>query len=276
MLTFTALWLLANSPIYLGTELMMIQGTTFNDFLMYGNELQIVVMAAKGDDIVYSSMCFKDTSETTSTLHGEAGDDLLMGRDGRETIRGGLGDDKLLAESGDDFLVGNNGNDYCHGDDGDDTLYGGNHRDTLVGGSGNDKLFGDGGDDYLNGNSGNDYLKGDIDSDTLIGEDGVDVLVVTNDDLINIKDTDLAEDTILFRTDGQNPESIYATVEGFSAEDYIKLEAVNSGSITSHFTTNNGLGDTLLYISHDRGYLSVIKFNGVEESFVSDKIKVLY
>ncbi|MGV2828185.1 calcium-binding protein [Myxosarcina sp. GI1(2024)] len=256
--------------------MMMIQGTTFNDFLMYASEPQIVVIAGKGNDIVDSSMYFKDTSDnTTATLHGEAGNDLLMGRDGGETIRGGLVDDNLLADSSDDFLVGNNGNDYRRGDDCDDTLYRGNQQDNLVGSSGNGKLFG-GGDDYLNGNSGNDYLKGGIGSGTLIGEHGANILVVTNDDLINIENTDLAEDTILFRTDGQAPESIYATVEGFSAEDCIKLEAINSGSITSHFTTNNGLGDTLLYISHDEGYLSVIKFNGVEESLVSDKIKVLY
>lgn len=255
----------------------LIQGTVFNDFLTYNIQSEVVVFAGEGDDIVYASMDSQTTpSDMKATVNGEGGDDLLMGRGGKDTLRGGSGDDKLFASSDDDYLAGNNGKDDLHGEDGDDTIYGGNHQDTMMGGSGDDKLFGGHGDDYLNGNDGNDYLKGGLGSDTLIGENGTDTFVVTSDDLINVADTDAAADRIIFTTDGKQPDSFTATIEGFSAEDYVQLDTADMGSIISHFTTNNGVGDTLLYISHDDGYLSVIKFTNVDENFVSDRIDALY
>lgn len=94
------------------------------------------------------------------------GDDLVVGGDHSDIIKG---------EDGNDTIFGGLGSDEIHGHAGDDDLYGGWGYDTLVGGDGKDLLFGNQGFDSLSGGSGGDVLQGGEHRDTLTGGSGVDV-----------------------------------------------------------------------------------------------------
>lgn len=64
-----------------------------------------------------------------TTINGDAGNNLLTG---------GNGNDTLWGRGGHDVLNGGNGNDYLWGNEGNDTLIGGAGADTLKGGAGMD------------------------------------------------------------------------------------------------------------------------------------------
>ena len=81
------------------------------------------------------------------TATGYAGEDLMLG---------GLGGDTLNGSSGNDTLIGGAGADTLNGDNDADVLIGGTGADTLNGGSGNDTLIGGTGDDTLDGGYGDD------------------------------------------------------------------------------------------------------------------------
>ena len=51
---------------------------------------------------------------------GHAGDDVICGLGGDDTIAGGGGDDVIFGDAGDDRLAGGAGEDTVYGDDGDD------------------------------------------------------------------------------------------------------------------------------------------------------------
>lgn len=109
-------------------------------------------------------------------LFGGAGDDLLSGSAGHDTIDGGVGDDVLSGGSGNDALDGGDGGDRLSGGAQNDLLLGGDGADTLNGGSGNDTLDGGTSADQLSGGSGNDALNGGLGNDDLSGGSGSDVL----------------------------------------------------------------------------------------------------
>jgi serralysin len=124
--------------------------------------------------------------ESSNTVVGTAGDDLLPGLGGNDTIRGGLGNDSLDGGAGDDRLSGGSGEDTLLGRGGNDLLGGGNGHDDMNGGSGNDRLFGGTGNDRLIGLSGNDQLVGGDGNDRLAGLSGSDRLSGgTGDDRLN-------------------------------------------------------------------------------------------
>lgn len=120
-----------------------------------------------------------------SDIHGQAGNDLLLGgagndslygQAGNDTLNGANGNDRLFGGPGNDSLVGGAGADTLQGDAGNDTLKGGNGNDRLFGGTGNDRLFGGSGNDSLVGGAGADTLWGDAGNDTLTGDGGNDRL----------------------------------------------------------------------------------------------------
>lgn len=91
------------------------------------------------------------TGGGTGSRVGTAGNDVLVGDefannlkglDGNDTIRGGLGDDTLFGGAGQDVLRGDGGNDSLQGGTGADELRGGEGNDLLVGGLGGDVLIG--------------------------------------------------------------------------------------------------------------------------------------
>ncbi len=85
-----------------------------------------------------------DTSQgvTTWSYVITAGDDVVTGSDGRDTIAAGSGNDTVFGKGGDDALYGNDGNDILDGGAGADKLYGGVGNDSLKYTQGLDTLDG--------------------------------------------------------------------------------------------------------------------------------------
>ncbi|TFH34426.1 MAG: hypothetical protein E4G99_09525 [Anaerolineales bacterium] len=69
---------------------------------------------------------------------GSAGNDLILGTAGDDTLRGSDGDDCLVGGGGDDSLDGQKGNDILLGQDGNDSLRGSQEIDICDGGPGTD------------------------------------------------------------------------------------------------------------------------------------------
>ena len=129
-------------------------------------------------------------------VHGEDGNDTLVGGSNSDELYGDTGDDFIIGNAGGDTIYGGDGNDIIYGDDtggnavagqdnlnggnGDDILYGGAKADVLAGGAGNDRLYGGLADDNLSGGDGNDILLGDdqggTGGDKLFGDNGDDQL----------------------------------------------------------------------------------------------------
>jgi len=74
----------------------------------------------------------------SDVLRGDAGANVLVGRDGDDVLRGGGGDDTLQGEGGNDILRGGAGDDTLRGGDGNDVLLGEDGGDDLDGGPGSD------------------------------------------------------------------------------------------------------------------------------------------
>ena len=148
-------------------------------------------------------------ASTTTSLDGEAGDDILdtAARAGAITLAGQDGNDVFIVRSASTATVsGGNGIDRVETDlasfilpDDVETLeyfgsaafagtgnalaniiIGGASGDTLSGVDGNDTLGGEAGNDILDGGNGNDRLVGGTGIDTLNGGDGNDILVIDN------------------------------------------------------------------------------------------------
>lgn len=66
-----------------------------------------------------------------NTISAKAGNDYVCGLDGDDTLRGGTGKDVLIGGPGDDELVGNNGADLLDGGKGFDTCKGGAGKDKV-------------------------------------------------------------------------------------------------------------------------------------------------
>ena len=129
-------------------------------------------------------------TDTAETMRGNQGDDILRGNGGNDSLwgddqstvggddflYGGAGEDFLEGEAGDDFLDGGEDNDILLGDyrsedRGHDTLLGGGGRDNLAGFYGIDWLDGGEGDDLLGGGAAMDFVLGGAGNDILFGDD---------------------------------------------------------------------------------------------------------
>ncbi len=111
-------------------------------------------------------------------VFGLDGADSVHGGDANDTLVCGGADDECLGEDGHDVLFGGAGNDGLSGGDGHDTLVGGAGDDHLVGGDGHDFLIGGGGDDTLNGGDGKDTLRPGPGRDEVDAGDGKDIVEV--------------------------------------------------------------------------------------------------
>ncbi|MEM7064425.1 MAG: CAP domain-containing protein [Cyanobacteria bacterium P01_B01_bin.77] len=105
-------------------------------------------------------------SSDTEPMAGGLGDDLIIGNDNDNVLRGDLNQrDSGGSIGGDDIILGHEGNDRIGGKGGDDIL---------LGGAGDDTIWGDDGDDILRGGLGNDTLTGDDFS----GGSGADIFIL--------------------------------------------------------------------------------------------------
>ena len=137
-----------------------------------------------GDDVIWGTNGTDTIFGMTGndTICGRGGDDIIRGDLGNDWIAGGGGDDDLRGGPGTDTIIGSVGDDVIYGDAGADTLFGGPGFDTLFGNNGNDILRGGDGDDKLNGNAGNDLINGGSGSDDIRGGAGNDNLQGADDD----------------------------------------------------------------------------------------------
>ncbi len=89
-------------------------------------------------------------------FNGSAGNDIFIGGQGADVLRGFGNNDRLVGGGGDDTIEGGTGRDFLEGQDGNDFLDGGSEADQLFGGAGNDQLIGTDVGDRLEGGTGND------------------------------------------------------------------------------------------------------------------------
>ena len=160
------------------------QSALTDDNLSEGGQLSLLIntnqitVGTDGDDIL------RGTADDDS-IRGLAGDDILRGRGGNDRLYGAAGNDLLQGGGGDDLLWGGDGADTLMGGAGEDDLFGGDGVDELAGGAGNDTLGGGGAVDRLRGGAGDDSLDGGAGGDDLFGGGGADFLEggQGNDDL---------------------------------------------------------------------------------------------
>jgi Ca2+-binding RTX toxin-like protein len=95
--------------------------------------------------------CTVSLNNVVTYSDGGAGNDLVAGSAGNDTLNGNAGDDCVVGGGGNDTLNGNADNDVILGGDGDDILDGGDGDDTIDGGPGTDVCTGGlGTDTFLN------------------------------------------------------------------------------------------------------------------------------
>ncbi len=140
-------------------------------------------------------------------ITGSKGDDIIIGGEGRDYLKG---------RDGDDVISGGGGNDKLKGGKGDDTLSGGTGNDKLKGGSGDDTfvyVYGTeaGGRDKINGNGGDDVLR----------------LVVTQAELASIQD-----ELDAFQSHIQNGHGKFKFSFGLEVKsiESLELEVLDSGN----------------------------------------------
>jgi Ca2+-binding RTX toxin-like protein len=102
------------------------------------------------------------------------GNDVFKAGAGTETLDGrGSAGDRMTAGTGNDVLLGGNGFNHLRGGPGRDTLIGGNGGNVLIAGTGPNTLVGGNAHDVLRGNpAGHDVLIGGNGNDTINAEDG--------------------------------------------------------------------------------------------------------
>jgi len=103
---------------------------------------------------------------------GGAGSDTVLGRAGDDLLNGLDGADSLSGEAGGDTISGGGGNDVIWGDDLAPGLTVVSGDDSIDGGAGDDTLYAQGGSDVLDGGGGADWLEGGQGADTFIWRAG--------------------------------------------------------------------------------------------------------
>ena len=148
--------------------------------------------ATAGDDVLVGDAGANtiDGLGGDDSLYGVEGDDLLIGGSGGDRLAGGDDADSLVGNDGADNLKGEAGNDWIDAGSGDDVATGGDGADSIIGGTGHDALNGNNGDDHLLGGAGNDRLYGanstkSLGVDMLEGGSGDDKLYADADDIVD-------------------------------------------------------------------------------------------
>ena len=130
-----------------------------------------------------------------NVIYGGAGDDILSGAGGNDTLISGAGDDRLYGDSGADAMTGGAGNDLYYVDNAGDTVtelaaqgsdtvvstidftLGANVERLVLTGSENLSGTGNSLNNKVTGNDGANLLDGGAGNDTLVGGGGGDILI---------------------------------------------------------------------------------------------------
>ena len=174
-----------------------------------------------------------------------AGDDVILGTGGADTINALAGDDVICGLGGDDVLNGGNGEDTIFGGEGDDRISGQGGVDTIFGEGGNDLINGGVGADVIHGGDGDDDLRGQGGQDTLNGDGGVDQFFGgSGNDVINTGEGGNAGTSQVVRGQSNND-----TITGSSGADVLEggpgLDIINGGD--GGDTLKGGFGSDQLF-----------------------------
>lgn len=157
-----------------------------------------------------------------------------------------------------DFLLGDRKDNIIFGYEDNDLIYGRDGDDIINAGPGNDRVYGGAGDDTILAGPGNDFLK-------LYADGGNDTIDLGEDDRF---------DEVIFELYGGPGQSTFGTIDNFGSEDVFRIESHVDGAYNYHYTTPNGLGGAILYVSHHEGSLSAFTFNNVDENNLYYQIEV--
>ena len=137
-------------------------------------------------------------SDFGMTVRAAAGSSVTGGA-GNDIIYGGTGNETLIARGGSDYVYGDLGNDLLRGGGGNDVLQGGAGADVVRGGAGQNVLDGGAGDDVIYGGQGSAFIAGGTGNDVLRVGQGNDVIAFNAGDGV---------DTVYGGRDGGNTLSL--------------------------------------------------------------------
>ena len=248
-------------------DLISIFGDTGNDVIVSSGDgvividgvEELVVRAGGGhDSVTIGSLSGTDIAQSSVTILGGDGDDVIDGYDAERRI-------VAYGDSGNDLIVGGDGNDYLSGGQGNDVLYGFGGNDVIFGDSGNDAIvwyhsglyFGSGGNDIVDGGDGNDLLVivgDDFNDESTVSGGGLFTEIPANNILIDaVSDGDLVQAT--------NIEALL--FEGGYGNDRVVLEGDLAGAGIFGIGFLGGSGhDALLYRGIGGGGFDVTAFGG--------------
>ncbi|WP_237168682.1 calcium-binding protein [Paracoccus shandongensis] len=206
-------------------DMKVVSGSGLNDeFTLGTNEMLIVVIGDPDRDYVIEG-AHNATDPTTGQV-----DDLIVGGNGRDILRGHVGDDTLEGGKGNDVLLGGRGDDALSGSEGDDVLFSGDGADTLSGWKGNDVLA-------VGGESSTDIVK------AATGE-GSDLVVMDGSRDVIIKDFS-ADDTLGFGGLFADCEALEASLHVDGDDLSITLPTGKIVSLTNGAQYVSGLADQI-------------------------------
>lgn len=137
----------------------MINVGRINLFLILGTFLLIVLGAlfafTAANTVVESGIDHESSGITANDLKPAECNSISLGSTFSNTD-GGAGNDLILGNAGGNTLNGNGSSDCMVGGNGGDTLNGGDDNDIILGGAGNDDLQGGAGNDVCYGGGGTD------------------------------------------------------------------------------------------------------------------------
>lgn len=162
-----------------------------------------------------------------------AGNDLLWGFAGDETINGAGGNDTLNAFGGLDQLFGGDGNDVLNALDASGSLDGGEGNDVINGGNSNDQIQGGDGFDSIFGAAGNDLIIGGSGADVIDGGPGFDIANYFDSDAAIV--IDLTSGTL---SGGSAASDTLSSIEHILGTEFADTYYGSSGADT--FSTNGG------------------------------------
>lgn len=216
-----------------------------DDVLLYGNAGSDTLNGSGGDDTIYGGNASSDTADSSDSIDGGAGTDIIYANTGNDTVTGSAGADTVYGGGGNDNISYSSATAsiLIYGNTDDDTLIGGTSNDTIYGGSsasdttdGKDNIQGNGGADLIYANSGNDTVTGTAagGNDTVYGGNGDDVVSY-------VADTTNSDRVLIYGNGGGD------TLRGSSGNDTIYGGSAANDTADGNDSIAAGAGADLVY-----------------------------
>jgi Ca2+-binding RTX toxin-like protein len=187
-------------------------------------------------------------------LVGNAGADSISAGEGADFVNGGAGRDVILSGAGDDQVFAGDGADIVYTDAGADRIFGDAGNDLINAGAGDDTVFGGAGNDLIVAEigDGNDAYFGD-DSEGGSGVDTLDMSAITTNAYVNLGSGPMSNGTAMSSQTGNDTLWGIENVNTGSGNDTIvasnKVNVMNGGLGNDIFKFNSvaaANGDTIV------------------------------